>query len=225
MQARRRARERDRPAAAARRGPGSSTLGRPSGESRTSMTCAHRGSTALRAVQGRPGRTGTPQGGSAIFVSPGSGSRFEAFSLVTGLPAALAVLAALPLGLLPAPAGPPSPRSAPSSWASPSRCCPCPGGAPAPPAAAPSRRISSRSSSRPARSSAISASRSPPAAPAAARSQHAAPHGIVRNRPLIGHAPQAPTHAATRQTGKRGSQPDQAKSSDSRQRHHQAETP
>ena len=60
---------------------------------RSAGTLPHADSSTADALQDRHSA-----GGPAIFVSPGSGSRSGPFPLVTGLPAAPAVLAALQLG-------------------------------------------------------------------------------------------------------------------------------
>jgi hypothetical protein len=136
MRARRRLRERDRPAARVQK-----TWQQPFGhlpddlrvDDLRSLRLHLRiaGVHRIRAVQARPAGTAFHRG-SAVSFSSGFRSRFSP-SLVTGL----ATPPALPLGLLLGPAVPLSPRSAPSSWACPSRCCPSTGGAPAPRPAGP----------------------------------------------------------------------------------------
>ena len=104
VQARRRPRERDRPAARARKARQQALRHLPE-DLHVDDLRPPRLARRLRAVQGRPAGPafrGRLRGLRLVRVRV----PFRAFSLVTGLPAALAVLAALPLGLLPGLAGP-----------------------------------------------------------------------------------------------------------------------
>ena len=156
VRARRRLRERDRPAA-----PALQARQRPLG---------HRPDD-LHVDDLRPPRA---RGRRAVQASPALAAlrrrlRFlllirvripgQALALVPGLPAPLAVPAPLPLRLrCRARRACSSPRSAPSTSASPSQSCPSTGAVPAPPAAAPAAASAPARHPAPARSTAFSAS-------------------------------------------------------------------
>ena len=166
----------------------------------TSMTCAQRGPAASVPASPVPQRRHSAGG---LRVLPLIRLRIpgQAVALVTGLPAPPAVLPPS----RPTAAAPVAPFAPIRSFDEgvPDRYCPS-AGAPAPPAAAPA---------------AAAASVRPPARPQrldlrGPRCRHgpqprvgsAKPRGIIRHG-VIGHAPQAPTPAATRQIGKRRNQP------------------
>ena len=174
MRARRRLRERDRPAARARQ-----ARQRPLGHLPDHFHVDDlrppraRGRRAVQARLAAAAFRRRPRFLPLIRIRiPG-----QAFPLVPGLPAPLAVLAPLPLRFLPPPARPcaaPSPRCSPSTAASRSRCCPGPAGVPAPQPAAPA--AGTAPAQHPARPAAPRSPRpSPRSRPAAGPAAHAAP--------------------------------------------------
>ena len=179
------------------------------------MTCAHRGPRPPRRP-GPPCSGGTPPADPRSSSHPGPG---PAAGLSPGDRAARPACgpSGAPARTAAAPAAPLSPRSAPSSSASPSPCCPSTAGAPPPPAAAPAaasapaRVQRASAASRPAVSAAICSSFAPitarsretrpPCSPAAPGSsdtsrKHAQPAlkvqpparvGVSRSDPVNGH--------------------------------------
>ena len=186
MRARRRLRERDRPAAPGTHRPGSvhSVTVRTTC---TSMTCAHRELRSRRAVQGRPASAALRRRLRVLLLTRVR-IPLQAFPLMTGLPAPLAVLPALPLGLLPRPPRLFRPDPLLRAKASPSRCCPSTGGAPASASRSSSRRsrLQRRFQRRPSARAICSSF-----APITARNrEHQV--SLLASRPrLIGHEPQA----------------------------------
>ena len=147
----------------------------------TSQTCAHDEPAAARPGQARPAPRALRRrirGLPLVRITvPG-----QARARMPGLPAALAVLAPLPLRVSRSsarPCGALWPRSAPSSSASPSCCCPCPAGVPV-------RRSAAQAGvpgpAPPTAPPAAPRSRcpSPPPQPAAGPAAHAAPRQADR---------------------------------------------
>ena len=199
MRPRRRGRERDRPAARAQK-----ARQRPLGHLPDDLRVDDLRppvSRGLRAVQGRPAVTALRRR------RRGPSSRpvripCQAFPLMTGLPAPLAVLPALPLRLLPRPPRLLRPDPLPRLGV-PESVLSIPSRRSSSASRSPSRRRSSRSASSSARSTRVLR---------VLRLHHGPQPGVRSTKPrsvisqgLTGHAPQAPTATASRQIDKRRS--------------------